>query len=42
MQTGRSVKTHLYWAMKNCDGKPDVLRKLITNIPNHYKVVVAN
>lgn len=25
--------------MKNCEGKPSVLRKLITNIPNHYKVV---
>ena len=35
---GKSVKTHLYWAMKNCGTSPDTLRRLITNIPEHYKV----
>lgn len=37
--TGRSIKIHLYWAMKNCGGCPETLRKLILNIPNHYMVL---
>ena len=35
---GKSIKVHLYWAMKNSGGCPDTLRKLITNIPDHYQV----
>ena len=30
---GKSVKVHLYWAMKNCQGSADTLRDLIENIP---------
>ena len=26
-----------YWAMKNCEGSADCLRKLIDNIPAHYQ-----
>lgn len=33
----KSVKTHLYWAMKNCDGCAEMLRKLIEIIPDHYQ-----
>ena len=35
---GKSIKTHLYWAMRNCDGKADNLKRLIDNIPSHYQV----
>lgn len=35
---GKSIKTHLYWAMKNCGGNADSLRSLIDNIPSHYQV----
>ncbi len=37
---GRSIKIHLYWAMKNCGGDPNVLQQMALNIPNHYKVNV--
>lgn len=39
---GKSVKTHLYWAMKNCGTSPDTLRRLILNIPEHYKVCIIH
>lgn len=39
---GKSVKTHLYWAMKNCGTSPDTLRTLILNIPEHYKVCIIS
>ena len=35
---GRSVKIHLYWAMKNCSDSPSKLQELIMNIPCHYQV----
>ena len=35
---GKSVKTHLYWSMKNCQGKGETLKSLIDNIPSHYQV----
>ncbi len=38
VRLGRSIKIHLYWAMKNCGGDPDVLQQMALNIPNHYKV----
>lgn len=38
IQLGKSTKTHLYWAMKNCDGTGDDLRKRIMNILKHYQV----
>ena len=37
---GKSIKVHLYWAMKNCSDCPDTLRSLITNISNHYQVLL--
>lgn len=37
-QLGKSMKVHLYWAMKNCETSPSKLHELIMNIPNHYKV----
>lgn len=33
----RSVKIHLYWAMKNCGDSPSKLQELILNIPCHYQ-----
>ena len=38
--TGRSTKTHLYWAMKNCDGTGSDLQKQIMNIIPHYQAHV--
>ena len=35
---GKSIKTHLYWAMKNYQGSAEDLRSLIDSIPAHYKV----
>lgn len=35
---GKSIKTHLYWAMKNCQKSAENLRRLIDNIPAHYQV----
>ena len=32
-----SIKTHIYWSMKNCDGDEDKLQKNIMNILDHYK-----
>ena len=37
---GRSIKTHLYRAMKNCEGSGVRLRSIVDNIPNHYEVHV--
>ena len=34
----RSIKTHLYWAMKNCGEDPDKLCALNMNIADHYQV----
>ncbi|XP_064402159.1 uncharacterized protein LOC135347946 [Halichondria panicea] len=33
----KSIKVHLYWAMKNCDGDGQKLRSLIENIAMHYQ-----
>ena len=41
LSLGKSVKTHLYWTMKNCCDSPDTLRDLILSIPKHYKVYVC-
>ena len=38
INTGKSVKIHLYWAMKNCGDSPSKLQELILNIPCHYQV----
>ena len=35
---GRSIKVHLYWAMKNCGGSAEVLKQLMS-IPGHYQFV---
>ena len=32
-----SIKTHCYYAMKNCNRQPDILRALLENIVQHYK-----
>ena len=32
-----SIKTHTFWAMKNCDENPETLRASISNITDHYK-----
>ncbi|XP_035680551.1 uncharacterized protein LOC118418651 isoform X2 [Branchiostoma floridae] len=34
-----SIKTHVYWAMKNCALDPERLRGYIDNIIKHYKVM---
>ena len=34
---GKSIKIHLYWAMKNCEGCPQTLRDFMVNIPNQYQ-----
>ena len=38
INVGRSIKTHLYWAMKNCGEAPDKSCALIMNIADHYQV----
>ena len=32
-----AIRTHAYWAMKNCEGSADKLVGYLDNIPNHYK-----
>ena len=32
-----SIKTHMYWVMKNCQQSADQLRNSVLNIINHYK-----
>ena len=34
----KSVKTHFYYTMKNCDNDPVTLQKNLRNIVEHYKV----
>lgn len=34
-----SIKTHIYWCMKNCNGNEASLREMIDTIPQHYKGV---
>ena len=41
-QLGKSIKTHLYWAMKNCQRSADCLRRLVDNIPAHYEVYMCH
>ena len=38
----KSIKVHLYWAMKNCGGSAEKLKALIENIPAHYQVGALN
>ena len=38
---GKSIKTHLYWAMRNCGENADTLKSLIDSIPSHYQVFNA-
>ncbi|XP_078360544.1 uncharacterized protein LOC144644837 [Oculina patagonica] len=33
----KSIKTHFYYSMKNCEGDPNKLRTSLTNIVEHYK-----
>ena len=35
---GASTKRHVYWAMKNCGGDGEALKRLIENVVSHYKV----
>ena len=35
---GKSTKTHMYWAMKNCGGDGAQLRSGILNVVQHYQV----
>ena len=37
----KSIKTHFYYSMKNCEGDPDKLRRSLTNIVEHYKVCLT-
>ncbi len=32
-----SIKTHIYWSMKNCEANEDKLQKSILNLVEHYK-----
>ena len=34
----KCTKTHIYYAMKNCNGDTGYLRSYIINIVDHYKV----
>ena len=36
--SGKSIKVHLYWAMKNCGGSLEQIPSLIKNVPQHYMV----
>ena len=38
----KSIKLHLYWAMKNCGGDGNVLKDMVDNIVNHYIVSVCS
>ena len=35
----KCTKTHIYYAMKNCNGDADVLRNYIINIVDHYQAL---
>ena len=35
---GASTKRHVYWAMKNCGGDGETLKRMIENVVSHYKV----
>ncbi|KAK3106301.1 hypothetical protein FSP39_017387 [Pinctada imbricata] len=37
-----SIKTHTYYAIKNCDGSPDKLRANLDNIIPHYQNIHSN
>jgi hypothetical protein len=39
---GASTKRHVYWAMKNCGGDAEVLKRLIENVVSHYKDIHSN
>jgi len=34
----KCTKTHIYYAMKNCNGDADKLKRYIVNIVDHYQV----
>ena len=34
----KKCEIHIYWCMKNCNDSPEILRSLISNICDHYKV----
>ena len=36
--TVKCTKTHIYYAMKNCNGDADKLKRYIVNIVDHYQV----
>ena len=36
--SARSIKVHLHWCMRNCDGDPDRLRATIMNMSKHFQV----
>ena len=37
---GRSIRTHLHFAMRNCENSAGKLRAPIDNVPKHYTVYV--
>ena len=37
----KCTKTHIYYAMKNCNGDAEYLRRYIINIVDHYKVCLV-
>ena len=40
--SAKSIKLHLYWAMKNCGNDPEVLKDMIDNIVCHYIVSMSS
>ncbi|XP_020601305.1 uncharacterized protein LOC110040411 isoform X2 [Orbicella faveolata] len=34
----KCTKTHIYYAMKNCNGDADKLKRYIVNIVDHYQI----
>lgn len=37
----KCTKTHIYYAMKNCNGDVNTLKNYITNIVDHYQVSIS-
>lgn len=37
----KCTKTHIYYAMKNCNGDANTLKNYITNIVDHYQVSIS-
>ena len=37
----KCTKTHIYYAMKNCNGDANTLKSYITNIVDHYQLSIS-